>query len=161
MRRLIAATLALTGITIADTSAKFRLRTANNPAVADWAILNTRYDEGTYLVYVQQSQGYQSDVSFLDGDLLFFEIPFESIAHGLRVPDVPEGQVSEVYTQQGKGVPGFVLSDDGYLMYNGTVEGWWACPINDVYSLFYGVEPDEANLPSILCQSFQLAFEYI
>lgn len=35
--------------------------------------------------------------------------------------------------------------------------GWWACPVNDTFELFYGINPDPANLPSTDCQGFELA----
>lgn len=38
-------------------------------------------------------------------------------------------------------------------------EGFWACPVDDVFTLWYGVEPVEANMPNADCVSIMLETE--
>lgn len=35
-------------------------------------------------------------------------------------------------------------------------EGFWACPVDDVFTLWYGAEPALANMPSAECVSIML-----
>ncbi|GAW15068.1 hypothetical protein ANO14919_044770 [Xylariales sp. No.14919] len=166
MRSFVATALTLAGAALATpaseaTSAEFQLRVVNNDAIFGWALVNAHVAAGTNAIQIQRPSVYQSDVSYLDDGSLSFDLKGAPTVYGLRVPDVPAGGISQVTSQPGKGTEGFALNANNYLTYNGNVEGWWACPVNDTFELFYGVNPDPANIPSTECQSFELAAGFI
>ncbi|KAI0432833.1 hypothetical protein F5Y09DRAFT_119146 [Xylaria sp. FL1042] len=169
MRSLVAAALTLAGAALAApassskgaTSAEFQLRAVNNAAIYGWAIVNAHVAAGTNAIQIQRPAAYQPDAAFLDDGSLAFNLTGATIVYGLRVPDVPAGGISQVFAQTGEGTKGFALNANNYLTYNDNVEGWWACPVNDTFELFYGVNPDPANIPSDKCQAFELAAGFI
>ncbi|KAI0456097.1 hypothetical protein F5B21DRAFT_171217 [Xylaria acuta] len=166
MRSFIAATLTLTGAALAapssnEASAKFQLRAVNNDAIFGWALVNAHVAAGTNAIQIQRPAAYQPDVAYLDDGSLFFDLNGATIPYGLRVPIVPAGDVAQVTAQPGTGTDGFALNANNYLTYNGNVEGWWACPVSGTFELFYGVNPDPANLPSTSCQGFEIAAGFI
>ncbi|KAI0472213.1 hypothetical protein F4859DRAFT_483502 [Xylaria cf. heliscus] len=165
MRSFIAAALTLTGAALAapasnEVSAKFQLRAVNNDAILGWAIVNAHVAAGTNVIQIQRPAAYQPDAAHLDNGALEFDLS-ATIPYGLRVPSVPAGTVAQVTAQPGTGTNGFALNANNYLTYNGNVEGWWACPVSGTFELFYGVNPDPANLPSTSCQGFELAAGFI
>ncbi|KAI0399209.1 hypothetical protein F4802DRAFT_57242 [Xylaria palmicola] len=168
MRSFIPAALSLAGAALASpapsteaTSAKFQLRAVNNDAIFGWAIVNAHVAAGINVIQIQRPAAYQPDVSYLDGSSLSFDLNGATAPYGLRVPAVPSGSVVKVTGQLGKGTKGFALNANNYLTYNGNVEGWWACPVDGTFELFYGLNPVPANLPSTECQSFELAAGFI
>ncbi|KAI0555709.1 hypothetical protein F4679DRAFT_519547 [Xylaria curta] len=166
MRSFITAALSLTGVALAapaanEASAEFQLRAVNNDAIYGWAIVNSHVAAGTNVIQIQRPSAYQSDVSYLNDGSLAFDLNGATIPYGLRVPAVPSGTVAQVIAQPGTGTTGFALNANNYLTYNGNVEGWWACPVSGTFELFYGVNPDPANLPSTDCQGFELAAGFI
>ncbi|KAF2972299.1 hypothetical protein GQX73_g1328 [Xylaria multiplex] len=163
MRSFVAAALTFTGAALAapESSTTFRLYVVNNDAIFGWAVVNAHIAAGTNAIQIQRPAAYQSDVSYLDTGSLEFDLKGATIPYGLRVPEVPAGGISQVTAQTGKGTEGFALNANNYLTFNGNVEGWWACPVNDTFELFYGVNPDPANIPSPQCQSFELAAEIL
>jgi len=166
MRAFTATALTLAGATLAapaasDASAKFQLRTVNSDALFGWALVNAHVAAGQNVIQIQRPAAYQSDVSHLEGGSLFFDLNGAPVPYSLRVPEVPAGTVGLVTSQPGTGTTGFSLNANNYLVYNGNVEGWWACPVNDTFELFYGVNPDPANLPSDDCLTFELAAGFI
>ncbi|TGJ86807.1 hypothetical protein E0Z10_g1992 [Xylaria hypoxylon] len=166
MRSFVAAALTLTGAAFAApgseaASAKFQLRVLNNDAIFGWALVNAHVAAGTNVIQIQRPAAYQPDVSHLDNGTLSFDLKGATIPYGLRVPVVPKGGISLVTSQPGTGTKGFAINANNYLTYNGNVEGWWACPVNDTFELFYGVNPDPANIPSAECQSFELGAGFI
>ncbi|KAI8955238.1 hypothetical protein F4801DRAFT_574824 [Xylaria longipes] len=166
MRSFVVAALTLTGAALAapasnDASAKFQLRVVNNDNIYGWAIVNSHVAAGTNVIQIQRPAAYQSDVSYLDAGSLSFDLNGAPIPYGLRVPAVPAGTVAQVTAQPGTGTEGFALNANNYLTYNGNVEGWWACPVSGTFELFYGVNPETANLPSTDCQGFELSAGFV
>ncbi|KAI1165517.1 hypothetical protein F5B18DRAFT_611303 [Nemania serpens] len=164
MRSFIAAAVTLAGAALAApavehdaASAKFQLRVVNSDAIFGWALVNAHVAAGTNVIQIQRPAAYQSDVSHLSGGSLYFDLPGAPIPYSLRLPLVPAGTVGQVTSQPGSGSTGLALNKNNYLTYHGKVEGWWACPVNDTFELFYGINPDPANLPSTDCQGFELA----
>ncbi|KAI1753064.1 hypothetical protein F4782DRAFT_96778 [Xylaria castorea] len=166
MRSFIAAALTLTGAALAapaanDASAKFQLRALNNDAIYGWALVNAHVAAGTNVIQIQRPAAYQPDVAHLDDGTLTFDLNGAPVPYGLRVPTVPAGTVAQVTAQPGTGTDGFAINANNYVTYNGDVEGWWACPVSGTFELFYGVNPDPANLPSTDCQDFELGAGFI
>ncbi|KAI1425580.1 hypothetical protein F5Y12DRAFT_361865 [Xylaria sp. FL1777] len=169
MRSFIATALTLAGAALAApasssseaASAEFQLHTVNNAAIFGWAIVNAHVAAGTNAIQIQRPSVYQSDASFLSDGSLVFDLTGSTVVYGLRMPDVPAGDVAQVFSEPGEGTEGFALDADNYLTYNGNVEGWWACPVNDNFELFYGINPNPAHLPSINCQAFEFLAGFI
>ncbi|KAI1293321.1 hypothetical protein F5Y03DRAFT_331630 [Xylaria venustula] len=166
MRSFIAAALTLAGATLAApskaaTSAEFQLRAVNNDAIYGWAIVNAHVAAGTNAIQIQRPAAYQPDAAYLENGSLEFNLTGATIEYGLRVPDVAAGSIGQVFAQPGEGTSGFALNANNYLTYNGNVEGWWACPVDETFNLFYGVNPDPANIPSADCQAFELSAGFI
>ncbi|KAI1354116.1 hypothetical protein F5Y01DRAFT_274188 [Xylaria sp. FL0043] len=166
MRSFVAAALTLAGAAFAApakeaTSAEFQLRAVNNDAIYGWAIVNAHVAAGTNAIQIQRPAAYQPDVAFLDNGSVEFNLTGATIVYGLRVPEVPAGTIGQVVAQPGEGTKGFALNANNYLTYNGNVEGWWACPVDNTFELFYGVNPIPANLPSTDCQAFELSAGFI
>ncbi|KAI8630684.1 hypothetical protein F5Y19DRAFT_426058 [Xylariaceae sp. FL1651] len=163
----IATALTLAGAALAapaarDASAQFQLHVVNNDAIFGWAIVNAHIAAGTNVIQIQRPAAYQSDVSYLNNTELFFPLTGPPlIPYSLRMPLVPAGTVGQVTARPGSGSDGFALNANNYLTYNGNAEGFWACPIDNTFELFYGVNPDPANLPSADCQAFELAAGFI
>ncbi|GAP88966.1 hypothetical protein SAMD00023353_3400460 [Rosellinia necatrix] len=145
----------------AATSAKFQLRAFSDAGLTGWALVNAHAGAATNSVQIQRPSAYQSDVSHLDGTSLVFDLNSVFTPYTLRVPAVPAGAVAHVTVQVGQGTEGFALTADNHLSFNGAVSGWWACPVNNTFELFYGPNPDPANLPSTECQAIELVAGFV
>ncbi|KAI1758701.1 hypothetical protein GGR53DRAFT_472092 [Hypoxylon sp. FL1150] len=161
MYAIIAAALAFAGISAAaptlearQVGSDFRLRATGT--LAGWALINAHSDAGRNVIQIQRPSVYQSDVSYFNGTYLFFDLEGAPIPYSVQMPDVPAGYVALVTSQPGDHSPGFGLDTTQLLTYNSNAEGFWACPVNDVFELFYGPDAVTANLPSTECLEIQL-----
>ncbi|XXG99495.1 glycosylphosphatidylinositol anchor biosynthesis [Hypoxylon texense] len=159
MYAIIATALAFAGLSAAAPTlearqeSEFRLRATGT--LAGWALINAHVDAGRNVIQIQRPSVYQSDISYLNGTNLFFDLG-ATIPYSVQMPDVPAGDVAQVFTQPGDHSTGFGLDATQLLTYNSNNEGFWACPVNNVFELFYGLNPVPANLPSTECLEIQL-----
>ncbi|KAI0161930.1 hypothetical protein GGR52DRAFT_561749 [Hypoxylon sp. FL1284] len=163
MHALVATTLALVGLaTAAPTTleakavpaSSFRLHATGK--LAGWALINAHADAGRNVIQIQRPSVYQSDVSYFNGTALYFSLEGAPIPYSVQMPEVPAGTVGQVVSQPGEHTTGFALNTDGLLTYKSNAEGFWACPVDDVFELFYGLDPEPAKLPSDECLEIQL-----
>ncbi|KAI4866068.1 hypothetical protein F4820DRAFT_418044 [Hypoxylon rubiginosum] len=159
MYAIITTALALAGVAAAAPTlevrqeSEFRLRATGT--LAGWALINAHADAGRNVIQIQRPSVYQSDISYLNGTNLFFDLG-TAIPYGVQMPNVPAGYVAQVISQPGDHSPGFGLDANQLLTYNSNAEGFWACPVDNVFELFYGLNPVPANLPSTECLAIQL-----
>ncbi|KAI1374004.1 hypothetical protein F4677DRAFT_185668 [Hypoxylon crocopeplum] len=159
MYALVATVLALAGAAVAAPTvqaredSEFRLH-ATAPLTA-WALINAHVSAGTNVIQIQRPTAYVSDASYLNGTNLYFDLG-TAIPYGVRMPLVPAGTVGQVVSQPGESTTGFGLDASKFLTYNSNSEGFWACPEDNVFELFYGLNPEPANLPSSGCLEIQL-----
>ncbi|OTB00562.1 hypothetical protein M426DRAFT_267459 [Hypoxylon sp. CI-4A] len=132
---------------------KFRLQATGK--LAAWALINAHADAGRNVIQIQRPSVYQSDVTYLDGTELYFDLG-TTVPWGVQMPDVPAGDVGQVFSQPGQKSPGFELDAQNLLAFNSNIEGFWACPVNDTFELFYGLNASQDNLPSDECLQIQL-----
>ncbi|KAI1269393.1 hypothetical protein F5Y18DRAFT_437297 [Xylariaceae sp. FL1019] len=168
MRSIAAAAMALVGITTAghvarDVSAEFRLHVVNSDetGIYGWAVVNAHVAAATNVLQIQRPTAYQSDISYLNGTELIFDLPGASFPYSLRIPDVEDGTVGLVTSQIGDGTPGFSLDVNNYLVFNGQTTGWYACPVDGNFELYYGANAVDANLPSTECECFEFVAGFI
>ncbi|KAI2781202.1 hypothetical protein F4815DRAFT_103224 [Daldinia loculata] len=133
---------------------QFSLRATDK--LAGWALKNAHVAAGENVIQIQRPSVYSSDPSYLNGTNLYFDLG-TTPPYGVRMPEVPAGTVGQVYSEPGEKTPGFGIGPDHLLTFNSFPTGFWACPVNDVFELFYGVSPDPAKLPSKDCLAIQLA----
>ncbi|KAI8960790.1 hypothetical protein F5Y11DRAFT_250536 [Daldinia sp. FL1419] len=130
--------------------------------LAGWALKNAHVDAGRNVIQIQRPSVYSSDPSYLNGTHLYFDLG-TTPPYGVVIPDVPAGNVGQVFTQPGEksegfGVgPGFKEGDAPLLLFSNVSAGFWACPVNDVFELFYGINAQPTKLPSKDCQSIELS----
>ncbi|KAI1399800.1 hypothetical protein F4819DRAFT_463819 [Hypoxylon fuscum] len=159
MYAIIASALALDGVAVAAPTlearqeSQFRLRATGT--LAGWALINSHVDAGRNVIQIQRPAAYQSDISYFNGTNLFFDLD-APVPYSVQMPDVPAGTVGQVFAQPGDHSTGFGLDATKLLTYNSNAQGFWACPVNDVFELFYGLDPEPANLPSDKCLQTQL-----
>ncbi|KAI1098747.1 hypothetical protein F4804DRAFT_323938 [Jackrogersella minutella] len=150
MYAFAATTLALAGLAAAAPTlqdrqeSQFRLHATG--VLAGWALVNAHVDAGRNTIQIQRPSAYQSDISYLNGTNLYFDLG-TTIPYGVRIPDVAEATVGEVFSQSGEMSPGFSINADQFLVYDHNTEGFWACSVNNTFELFYGLNPDPGNLP--------------
>ncbi|KAI6085718.1 hypothetical protein F4821DRAFT_144630 [Hypoxylon rubiginosum] len=161
MYGLIATALAFAGISTAaptlqtrQVGSEFRLRATGT--LAGWALINAHSDAGRNVIQIQRPSVYQSDPSYFNGTYLFFDLEGAPVPYSVQMPEVPAGYVAQVTSQPGDHTPGFGLNAEQLLTWNSNAEGFWACPVNDVFELFYGPNAVPANLPSTKCLEIQL-----
>ncbi|KAI0128084.1 hypothetical protein F4776DRAFT_629165 [Hypoxylon sp. NC0597] len=154
MYALTAATLALAGAAVAAPTlqareeSQFRLQTTG--ILTGWALINAHIDAGRNVIQIQRPSVYISDVSYLNGTNLYFDLG-TTIPFGVLMPGVPEGTVGQVFSRPGEMSPGFGINAAQLLTFNSNPEGFWACPVDHTFELFYGLNPEPANLPSSEC----------
>ncbi|KAI0379281.1 hypothetical protein F5Y04DRAFT_131739 [Hypomontagnella monticulosa] len=159
MYALVATTLALAGLSAAAPTvqerqeSQFRLRAT--PPLNGWALINAHADAGRNVIQIQRPSVYTSDVSYLNGTNLYFDLG-TAIPYGVQMPNVPAGTVGQVISQPGEKSPGFGLDATQLLTFNSNSEGFWACPVDNTFELFFGLNPVPANLPSTECLSIKL-----
>ncbi|KAI1246123.1 hypothetical protein MGN70_013020 [Eutypa lata] len=159
MYAVIATTLALTGAAVAAPAATIKARAeqfglhafSTGGELQYWAVVNAHIGAGQNALQIQRPAAYQSDPAYLNNTELFFDLGTE-YPWGVAIPEVPAGTVAQVTSKPGDGAvaTGFAVADEK-LTYNGSPDGFWACPVQDVFTLFYGQNPDAANLPSDEC----------
>ncbi|KAI0841300.1 hypothetical protein F5Y06DRAFT_217693 [Hypoxylon sp. FL0890] len=159
MYALTAATLALAGAAVAAPTlqareeSQFRLHATGT--LAAWALVNAHVDAGTNVIQIQRPSAYVSDVSYLNGTNLYFDLG-TTIPYGVQMPSVPAGTVGQVFSEPGEHSIGFGINAGQLLTYNSNPEGFWACPVDNTFELFYGLNPEPANLPSAECLQIEL-----
>ncbi|KAK6957304.1 hypothetical protein Daesc_000086 [Daldinia eschscholtzii] len=160
MHALFTAVLAIAGTALAAPAVeerqthKFRLRATDK--LAGWALKNAHVEAGRNVIQIQRPSVYSSDPSYLNGTHLYFDLG-TTPPYGVSIPEVPAGTVAQVSSQPGEKTPGFSVGPDGLLTFNSVSTGFWACPVNNVFELFYGGNPDPAKLPSKDCLAIQLS----
>ncbi|KAI1775523.1 hypothetical protein F4818DRAFT_441615 [Hypoxylon cercidicola] len=162
MHAVFTTALALAGVAVAAPTlqarqeSEFRLRAFGTKVdLLAWALINAHSDAGRNVIQIQRPSVYQSDISYLNGTNLFFDLG-TAIPYGVQMPEVPAGTVGLVTSQPGDHSTGFAIDANQQLTYNSNAEGFWACPVNDVFELFYGLNPVPANLPSTECIEIHL-----
>ncbi|KAI1141959.1 hypothetical protein F5Y05DRAFT_409107 [Hypoxylon sp. FL0543] len=159
MYALAAATLAFAGAALAAPAlqareeSQFRLHATGT--LAGWALINAHVDAGRNVIQIQRPAAYVSDISYLNGTNLYFDLG-TTIPWGVEMPGVPAGTVGQVFTTPGDQSIGFGIDAGELLTYNSNPEGFWACPVDNTFELFYGLDPEPANLPSTECQKIEL-----
>ncbi|KAI0161306.1 hypothetical protein GGR57DRAFT_353216 [Xylariaceae sp. FL1272] len=166
MRSIAAAAISLAGIATAgpvarDVSAEFRLHVVNTDALYGWAVVNAHVAAATNVLQIQRPAAYQSDISHLNGTEFFFDLTGAQFPYSMRVPDVEDGTVGLVTSQIGNGTPGFSLNANNYLVFNGQTTGWYACPVDGTFELYYGANAVASNLPSTDCEGFEFVAGFI
>ncbi|KAI1410345.1 hypothetical protein F5Y13DRAFT_192528 [Hypoxylon sp. FL1857] len=160
MYALTAATLALAGAALAAPTlqardgSQFSLHATGGP-LTGWAIVNAHIAAGKNTIQIQRPSAYVSDTSFLNGTNLYFDL-HTNVPYGVEMPNVPAGTVGQVFSQPGEMSTGFGINAGQLLTYNSNPEGFWACPVDNTFELFYGLNPEPANLPSSECQRIEL-----
>ncbi|KAI2465024.1 hypothetical protein F4781DRAFT_410938 [Annulohypoxylon bovei var. microspora] len=159
MYTLITTTLALAGLAAAAPAlqdrqeSQFRLHATGT--LAGWALINSHIDAGRNVIQIQRPSAYVSDVSYLNGTNLYFDLG-TTVPYGVQMPAVPAGTVGQVTSQSGEKSIGFGLNAGQLLTYNSNPQGFWACPVDNTFELFYGLNPDPTKLPSDKCIEIEL-----
>ncbi|KAK7752461.1 hypothetical protein SLS62_005614 [Diatrype stigma] len=159
MYTILATALALAGAAVAapavaTTDFGLHAYTADL-ALQDWAVVNAHVAAGTNAIQIQRPSVYQADPAYLNGTELLFDLPGAQYPYGVVIPEVPAGTVGQVFSKPGDSVTGFAVANET-LLYNGSADGFWACGVYGTFNLFYGVNPDPANLPNTDCLAITL-----
>ncbi|KAI1382694.1 uncharacterized protein F4822DRAFT_423254 [Hypoxylon trugodes] len=157
MYALITAALTLVGAAVAapaalqEQPAHFRLHATGE--LAGWAIVNSHTAAGTNTIQIQRPTAYVSDIAYVNGTNLYFDLPGAPTPYGVAMPGLTKGTVGQVFSKPGEMSVGFAVNPSLLLTYNSNTQGFYACSINGVYELFYGLNPEAANLPGKCVQT--------
>ncbi|KAI0109814.1 hypothetical protein F4814DRAFT_450775 [Daldinia grandis] len=160
MYALLTTVLAFAGAAVATPALEERQthRFSLHPTdkLAGWALKNAHVAAGQNVIQIQRPSVYSSDPSYLNGTNLYFDLG-TTPPYGVRIPELQPGTIGLVSSEPGEKTPGFSVGPDQLLTFNSASTGFWACPVNNVFELYYGVNPDPAKLPSKDCLAIQLA----
>ncbi|KAI1438596.1 hypothetical protein GGR50DRAFT_369836 [Xylaria sp. CBS 124048] len=166
MRSFIATTLAFAGAAVAaatepTVSKLFQIRALNNQGLEGWSVVNAHQAAELNAIQIQRPAAFQPDSAYLNGTTLSFELKGVQFPYGMVIPTVPEGGVVEVTSVMGLQTEGFSLTKDNLVAFNNNANSWYACIVDENFTLFYGVNPIPSKLPSSNCQAVILSAAFV